>query len=614
MRVVSEKKIKGNIIPAVVFIILILSLLSPAAAQDFKVEFKVSMEKPWNHYYDVEMKLLDKAKDKTIDLIMPVWIPGSYMVREYPQFLQEEKAFDINNEPLKFEKTAKNRWKIYLNKTKSLVFKYRIFAFEKTIRHCYLTDTRAVINGPHMFIHPEKYLKSPVKIKIIPFEKFKEISTGMTHSKEDKFTLYAKNFDQIYDSPIEVGNQQILQFDVRGVPHYISLSGNKEKIDTESLIKHTKNIVEEAVNVIGEIPYKKYVFFMAMGIPGGGLEHSNSTFLGLRSWGYDTESSVKSLLGLISHEFFHVWNVKRIRPYALGPFDYSRENYTKQLWIAEGLTVYFDQKIRLRAGYTSIENYISNLANSIHRYDTNPGRHIQSLEEASFDAWIKSYHRHQNSGNTTISYYGHGALAGTVLDLIIIDATNGEKDLDDLMKYLYEEYYKKQKRGFKPEEFKAACEKLSGRNLDEIFTKYISGRETIDFEKYLKLAGMKLDIGKSTRAGYPLLGISIRENNGRLITRFVTHDSPAYNQGLSIGDEIIALNGIRVTSSRFFYDLLNKNKPGMEISLLIARDEMIKTLNITLAGEDDREFKISKAYDAEPKQKIVYKKWTGMDF
>ncbi len=263
-------------------------------------------------------------------------------------------------------------------------------------------------------------------------------------------------------------------------------------MDSRQLIRHTRRIVEAAIGVIGEIPYDRYVFMMAQGVDGGGLEHSNSTFLGFPGGYLDSENTIRQLLGLVGHEFFHAWNVKRIRPIELGPFDYSRENYTRSLWVAEGLTVYYDKQIRRRAGYLSPEGFLSELNGELFQYLFQPGHLRQSPEEASFDAWIKSYHTHEETYNTTFSYYASGNLIGAMLDLDIIAATDGEKTLDDVMRLLWTEYYRRQDRGFTPAEFQSACEMVAGRDYDAFFDRYVRGRTELDPAPFLDHAGLRL--------------------------------------------------------------------------------------------------------------------------
>lgn len=601
---------KFNLLLIVSFIVLYSSTI--AFSQEFKTEFEISMENPWNHYYTVEMTINDLPRGDYVDLIQPVWTPGSYKLREFSQFVQEEKALDENGNEIKFEKIAKNKWRIHRKGLKNVKFQYKVFAFEKSIRHCYLDDSRAVINGAHMYLYPEPFKDQPSKVKINPYKDFKQIATGLRQDPNDKFTLYADNFDVLYDSPIEIGNQDLLEFTVGKAKYILSISGNKDH-DGDLLLKHTKRIVEETVKIIGDVPYDKYVFFMAKGIPGGGIEHSNSTFLGLQSWGYSTERQVEGLTGLIAHEFFHTWNVKRIRPFPLGPFDYSKENYSKSLWVAEGFTSYYANLIKLRAGYFTADSYIKQLAGGIGSYFNTEGRKIQSAEEASFDSWIKSYLRHQNSGNTTISYYSLGSLIGTMLDILIVDGSDSKNNLDDMMRYVYNEYHIKKGRGFKPEEFQKAAEKIGDRDLNDFFDKSVRGREAMDFAGILNLAGLEFSV-QEDYTNEPDLGASIRVIGGKMMITFIPTDSPAYLQGLSINDEIIGINGIRVTSMNSITRLMSGYRSGDEIEITFSRNEKIRSLNLKLGIKNRTKYSITKIQNPTQKQRQVFEKWLSSKF
>ncbi len=597
---------------SILALILLFLLIFPGLpeAQEPPVEFEISMERPWNHYFSVEMKVKEVPDGGIMDLIMPVWIPGSYKIREFPQYVINEKAVDGAGIELKWEKTAKNRWRIYTCETKEVVFSYQVFAFVKSIRHSYLDDFRAVINGPHMFMFPEDHKYHPVKVKIIPYKDFKKITTGLRQDTDDPFTAYAEDFDQLFDCPIEIGNQDVIKFDVQGVPHYISISGS-EKYDGDIIIKYTRPVVEEIIRMFGDIPYEKYVFFMAMDYSGGGLEHSNSTFLALRSRNYSTDSQVKNIHGLITHEFFHTWNVKRIRPFALGPFDYSRENYTRSLWIAEGITVYYTDKILYRAGFQTDEQYLDNWSTRIKNYLQNPGRFFQSAEESSFDAWTKHYLEHEDSENTTISYYSLGAFLGCMLDLTIIEASGGAKSLDDILTYLYEYYHKKLGRGFKPNEFQEACELMAGKNLDDFFEDHVRGRIEPDYNKILNFAGLDLDITSGSEANAPYLGVSLSRVRGRPGISFIRYDSPAYNQGLSINDQILSVNSVKVKSVTDLISKINGITPGETVKFEVQRDHRKLIIPVTIDEKDNRIFKITRLTEPTEEQNVVYKKWLG---
>ena len=552
-------------------------------AQESPITFTVSMEDPRLHYYGVELRVTELPAGDQIDLIMPVWIPGSYMIREYPQYVTDEAAHDLAGNDLQFEKVAKNRWRIYHAGAAGLRFTYRVFAYEKTIRHSYLDEDRAIINGPHMFMFPEPLKGSPIRVEILPGTGYSQIATGLRSEPNNPFVLHAEDFDQLFDSPIEMGDIEILRFQVEGVPHEIAVSGPGE-VDGQRLVHHTQRIVETAAAVIGEIPYDRYVFMMAQDVPGGGLEHSNSTFLGFPGGHLNSDQGIRNLLGLIAHEFFHAWNVKRIRPFALGPFDYSRENYTRSLWVAEGITVYYDKQIRLRAGYLTPDGFIEELQNEISQYLFQPGHLRQSPEEASFDAWIKTYHNHEETFNTTISYYLVGSLIGALLDLDIISATGGEKTLDDVMRYLWQEYYRRQDRGFKPAEFQAACETVAGKSYDEFFTRYVRSRTELDFGPFLAHAGLRLVRGAGPSDEGPYMGVSLNTDGGIVRISGLIEGSPGWRQGLSVGDEIVAIDGVRFAGYDGYRAEYGKHQPGDTIQVTVLRNRAERTIPIAQTG------------------------------
>ncbi len=582
-----------------------------APAQEYPVTFTVTMENPQLHYYGIELRVPEVPAGESLDLIMPVWIPGSYMIREYPQYVNSEAAHDLAGNPLPFVKVTKNRWRVQTAGAGGLVFTYRVFAYEQTIRHAYLDEEQAIINGPHLFMFPEPFKDSPVRVEIRPGEGFERIATGLDSEPGAPFTLHADNFDQLFDSPVEMGDIEILRFRVDGVPHEIAVSG-PGRVDGPRLIRHTRRIVETAVSVIGEIPYDRYVFMMAQGVDGGGLEHANSTFLGFPGGYLDSEDHIRQLLGLVAHEFFHVWNVKRIRPIELGPFDYSRENYTRSLWVAEGLTVYYDKQIRRRAGYLSPEEFLEELQGEIFQYLFQPGHLRQSPEEASFDAWIKTYYSHAETFNTTFSYYTSGNLIGAMLDLDIIAATGGEKSLDDVMRYLWVEYYRGQDRGYTPAEFQGACETVAGKSYEEFFDSYIRSRTELEFDPFLAHAGLRLGRGPDPADEGPYMGVSLNTEGDQVRISGLIDGTPGWDQGLSVGDEIVAINGVRFEDYAGYRAEYGKSKPGDTIQVTVRRNGEERTIPITQSGWP-LSVSIQPVENPTPEQRMIYDRWLRTD-
>ena len=321
-----------------------------------------------------------------------------------------------------------------------------------------------------------------------------KIATGLPAVNGQPNTFRAENFDVLYDSPVEVSNFKQIDFLVRGVPHRIVIDG-EGNYDPERLRTSVQKIVEAETAMFGGIPYHDYTFILHLrSNTGGGLEHLNSTALGFRRFGFSDEKGYQSFNSLVAHEFFHLWNVKRIRPDALGPFDYTKENYTRLLWVAEGITEYYGNLMLSRARAHFQQAYLDHLAQQIQDFEELPGRKVMSAEESSFDTWIKFYRPDENTVNSQISYYDKGELLGLLLDLDIRRRTGGARSLDDVMRYLDTEFYLKG-RNYTPADFQKACELAGGASLEDFFARYVRGKDDLEavYNRMLAGAGLRLE-------------------------------------------------------------------------------------------------------------------------
>jgi predicted metalloprotease with PDZ domain len=342
---------------------------------------------------------------------------------------------------------------------------------------------------------------------------------------------------------------------------------------------------------------------------GGGLEHLSSTVLGASRDAYGTEKGYQSFLGLAAHEHFHLWNVKRLRPIVLGPFNYDTENYTTNLWIAEGFTEYYQEIVIRRTNLYPAENYLDVLAGEFNILENLPGKNVQTVAESSFDAWIKAYRPNENSNNTTISYYNKGAIIGMMLDLEIINSTKGVHSLDDVMKYMYTEYYKTKKRGYTDAEFKKGFEKFAGKKLDDFYKKYVNGLTPIDYNKYLGYAGYKIN-DELADNNDPALGLITATNgNKKIIVTTVTRGTAAYIDGINVNDELTAIDDNPITDAA---TMLNGKKPGDKINITLIRDGLTTTLTVTLLKNARVKYKIVPVDNATPQQLLVRNKWLSL--
>lgn len=586
--------------------IFFICLFSSISVFSQKLSYIVSVPEPHTHYCDVEIKF-EGIKKSYIDFKMPVWTPGSYLVREYAKNVEAEMAKDLVGTPLKVQKMNKNTWRVFSNKAESVVFSYKVYAFEHSVRTSFIDDSHAYLNGGSIFMFADGFLALPSTVTIQPHKNWQQISTSLEKIGDNKWQRSSPNFDILADSPIEVGNHKILEYNQNGIPHYIAMYGEGADYNAEQLVKDVRKITEEATKVFGEHPCKDYTFFVhnvAQG--GGGLEHLNSTSLIVERQRYDTPAGYSSFIGLAAHEYFHLWNVKRLRPTPLGPFDYDNENYTRQLWIAEGFTDYYDNLIPRRAGFTTDYAFVNVINDMINTHE-NTGGKVQALTEASFDAWIKHYRRNENSSNTMVDYYSSGARIAAMFDLLILNSSNGTKNLDDLMRAMYQEYYKKLNRPFTEDEFRKALETIVGENMEDFFQKSIYGTETVDYNRFLGYAGLQLTQDADEDV---TLGAGLEETSGKIFVRNLKRGGAAYKYGLNVNDEILGIDGKRL-SIGLFNQHIAKKKIGDKVSLLIARTGLIKTLEITLSSQHGKSYSISPVDSPTERQRLIFNKWVG---
>ncbi|WP_266205413.1 M61 family metallopeptidase [Pontibacter kalidii] len=598
--------LKHNRFKLPLLIVLFLSLGNAAAALAAELRYTLSMPEPHTHYFEVEAEL-SGARNKYIDFTMPVWAPGSYLVREFAKNVESFEATDGNGKALRSEKIDKNTWRVYSNKARVVRAKYDVYAYEMSVRTSFLDASHGYVNGTSIFMYPEGYEKQQGTLVVKPFTGWDKVSTGLKST--GKFTYTFPNYDILADSPLEIGTHEVYEFTAAGVPHELAMYGGGN-YEPKKLMADMTRVIEEAVKLMGELPVDRYVFIVHnLERGGGGLEHLNSTTLQTSRWNYGNESSYHGFLALVAHEYFHLWNVKRLRPAPLGPFDYNNENYTRLLWVSEGITSYYDDLLVRRAGFYSPDRYLGIVAGSINSVENTPGNKIQTVAESSFDAWIKYYRRNENSSNAEVSYYTKGGVLGHLLNMEIMEATNGEKSLDDVMRYMYERYYKKLDRAFTEAEFKEAIEKVSGRNMDAFFRSFVHGTESPDYNTYFDAAGLQL---VNTNEGSKAInwGASTYMSGGKLMVRGVSRGSSAWEAGLNANDEIIAFNGYRAS------DNLESQIASMSIGdtaeVLISRDGRLQTLEVKMLQDNNVRYQFIRVDNPTPTQEKIFNTWLNI--
>lgn len=593
-----------------IFGLVILLSITMAAKSQVKINFEVSFKEPQAHYAEVEMNLSGIAAKSYVDVKMPVWTPGSYLVREFAKSVESFGA-TANGKAVKVEKVTKNTWRIFNAKANAVKINYRVYAFEISVRTAFIDASHAFLSSANIFMYPAGMIKTPSTVKIIPFGKWDKVSTGLEPVPGQKFTYTAPDFDILFDSPIEVGNQDVFEFNAAGVRHEVAMYGGGN-YDKERLKVDMAKIVEQATAVYGENPNKHYTFIVhnyQQG--GGGLEHLNSTVLGASRNAYGTPRGYNGFLGLVAHEYHHLWNVKRLRPIALGPFDYDNENYTTNLWVAEGFTSYYENKFMLRAGFTPQDGFVNGLAGAVGTVMNTPGSKLMSAAASSFDAWINgAYRPNENSRNTFISYYSKGEVVGLLMDLEIANATKGAKSLDDVMKAMYLQC-KTLKRGYTDAEFKAMVEKISGMNFTNFWAKYVNGTDAIEFAKYFGYAGIDI-VNENEGKSIPYFGATTSRATGKVIVTGVARGSGAWNGGVNVNDEIVAIDDVPAEALVERMTQISSKKVGETVKVSIVRDGLKQDLTVTLTNNDAVRFKTTIKEDATPQQLAVRKKWMGI--
>ena len=576
--------------------ISLLFLCIPLSSFGMSISYELRMPKPQNHYFEVQMNIADND-DKQIEVKMPVWTPGSYLVREFSKNINLVKAFTKDGKVLKVSKKSKNAWLIDAGNEKNIQVKYEVYSFEVSVRTPFLDLSHGFVSGSGVFMYTEKTKNQAGSVTVFPFESFKRISTSLPLDQTAKGAgqrFNFENYDQLVDCPMEIGNQEIFEFTAAGVKHTVAMYGDAN-YNVEQLKKDMPKIVEAETSVIGKNPNKIYTFIVHNVVDGqGGLEHMNSTVLSVNRWTYAGKQYV-DFLNLVAHEYFHLWNVKRIRPIELGPFNYDEENYTTLLWVMEGFTSYYDELILRRTGFYTEEEFLAKLQSSINYVEGSPGSRVQPVAHASFDAWVKAYRPNENSSNTSMTYYSRGSVLASVIDAMIVADSDGEKCLDHFMQQLYTTYYEGLKRGFSEAEFKAELSKFVGKNMDDFFAKYVDGTEIIPYKDFYGPVGLNV---QDITSNNPSFGANVREEGGKVIVKSVRFGSSAEEAGISVGDEIVGCNAYRVDQSMF--EGMMSGMGNMETcDLLIAREEKLFSVHVTIRPYKKPQFLLTKSTSNE---------------
>ena len=558
------------------------------------------------HLFDVSVTVATPASDGQV-FALPAWIPGSYMIREFARNIVQIRA-ESNGKPVALTKVDKHSWRA-APVAGPLTVRYEVYAWDLSVRAAHLDQTHGFFNGTSVFLRVLGQEDMPHEVDIQrpldPAATTWRVATAMAELGAKRYgfgTYVASNYDELIDHPVEMGDFALATFKAHGIPHDIVITGRVPNLDMARLQTDLKAICETQIAFFEprtkRAPMDRYVFLtMAVGDGYGGLEHRASTALICNRNDLPSTSAAKfsepsdgyvKFLGLCSHEYFHTWNVKRIKPAAFAPYDLQNETYTPLLWLFEGFTSYYDDLLLLRSGLITEAAYLKLLGKSIGGVLRGSGRTKQSVADSSFDAWSKYYRQDENAPNAIVSYYGKGSLIALAFDLTIRAKTEGRKSLDDVMLALWQrfghDFYPSGGRGVTEAEVEALFDEVSGLKLKPMFERYVRGTEDLPLAKLYAPFGVKLtDERKNSK---PSLDVSIGREGADCKLSQVHEGGAAHAAGLSAGDLLIAVDGLRVAGNPNNLDgLLSRFKVGDTVAVHAFRRDELMTFDVVLQGD-----------------------------
>ena len=613
-----------------VLALLLATLAFPrgARAAGEPVNYELRFEAPNTHLLDITVRA-GGLSGSAAEFAMPDWAPGSYSITDYARNVQDFAAHDAGGKTLEWRKTDSQTWRVELAGATSVNIRYRMYANTLANNWAQYNERHAFLGGPAVWMYLVGGKDRPIRLTVTlpPGEAGWRIATGLEHTGENSFS--AADYDWFADCPLEISPWTEKTFTFAGSTYHFVVHDVMGGMDYGPAESDTERIVENLVPMFAEVagtsaqaaPFHEYWFLMHIWPDaGGGLEHLDSTQINY-SANWDDRSPTESGLNayqrklfVISHEFFHAWNVKRLRPRPLGPFDYSREVHTPSLWISEGLTSYYGELALVRAGIITPEEYLRAIAHLITEFEKEPGRAERSIEDTSWDTWFHNFspgtrQRYSfNLKNTDYSYYDGGQIVGHLLDFAIRQATANRKSLDDWMRLLYLRYALP-KPGFEPDDPARAASEIAGHDMSGFFRSYISGKEALPYEQYFGYAGLR--VARESQAEHAWAGIDAgKGDDGRPVINNLIPGSPAEQSGLDRGDVPVAVDGKEVTVETFPQSFANL-RPGDTAHIAVLRAGILREFTVKLAPNPYAVFHLVPVEKPTDLQRKIYESWIG---
>jgi predicted metalloprotease with PDZ domain len=585
------------------------------AMEGAEVRHTLSFPQKNNQYVHVNSKFA-VASDQ-VDLSMPSWNPGSYVIRDYAANLERFKATDSGGQSLFFTKITKNRWRIDTRGVAELTIDYDVWAGRINVAESWVESDFALLNGAGIFLYNEQTRHWPQSVRADLPDSWSAIHTSLKQPEDEPFFL-ARDYDVLIDSPILAGNTVEYDFDVNGQSYSLVLSGENVLWDGAVAVQDTASIVKAQQDFWGVNPFdRKYLFLNLFLGKFSGLEHDHSTVMMCSPWQMRGREDYIKWLGLVSHEFFHSWNIRRMRPAALAEYDYDQEVYTRELWLVEGLTSYYDNLLLFRGSLIDVSDYFELLAEEFRVYETTPGREVRSAELASFDTWIKQYKPDSNKVNSTISYYRKGALIGFVSDMEIRRKTKNQASLDTVMREMYSRYGPggTGQGGYPPGAFEDIVESMAGPEVRKIIENMLESTSDPDIDRALDWYGLEAQRTTGLTNGEPApggIGVKWVISGATLLAEHVLLGYPGATAGVLPGDELLAIDGLRVTPETY-QQSLKKLRPDEQIELTLVRHGRLVNLKLLTGTEVPVIYAIVPKPNISNREKKRMEAWLGKE-
>ncbi len=569
--------------------------------------YTIGMSHPATHLFEVEIRMNDlSAADSCVDLVLPAWRSGRYAIFDFAGGVERFSAVGGNGNALQWVKTDKNTWHVKTTGSGAAVIRYLVYADESNLRTRDLNDEHGFLDGSAVFMYVQQFREAPLTLIVHPFHGW-HVTTSLDSlpGMQDHFSV--ANYDLLADSPLEIGTQRDYTFSVRGIPHVLSIAG-RLNCDADSMIAWIKQIVEINADYWGGLPYARYVFLLrALPGGGGGTEHLNSCVLDVRESALRRPTAGKEYMGLVAHEFFHTWNVKRLRPKGMNPYDWTKENYYRELWLAEGGTSYMDNLLLVRNGLRNVTSYLWGLARDVESDRQRPGNREQSVSDCSFDAWIKYNKPSNDAYNFQTDLYARGAQVSLLMDLELRFRSGNRASFDDLLRLLYKRF-PPGSPGYTLDDVEAAAVDLGGESMHGFFARYVRGVEPLPWEATLDHAGLALTPSPGSQLAW--FGAAAGNNGGNVVVRTVVAGSPAYAAGFDVGDQLLALDGIRIQGDDFMARIA-EHSPGDTVRVTYFRHDELRESAVILERDPVPSYAIQRTEKPTALQREIYEAWLG---